>query len=279
MIDIQEKIKTGEDSDKQISNEELRRLFAESRSLFADEDVILNTSIRDLNLQLVYNFLERKDPKIVEDIKNGILKQETVFQNLDILTGENLTLAGNLLFSMNPQRYTRSFYIDCVYFDGEEVDTNRYKSKERIEGPFSEIYKHAMLFLKASLPHYQVGDNFNIPGKLEIPEEALSEIIINTLVHRDYYIQSSIKIFLFTNRLEIRSPGKLPNSLTVEKMKSGISIHRNPVLNSHVQYILPYSGLGSGIKRALKAYSEIEFINDTEKEEFTCVFKRGMRRG
>jgi ATP-dependent DNA helicase RecG len=206
------------------------------------------------------------------DIEERISKGEDSFT--DILSGENLTLAGNLLFSINPQRFSRSFYIDCVYFDGDEVHSNRYKSKERIEGPFPELYKYAMLFLRASLPHYQKGQNFNTPGKLEIPEEALSEIIINALVHRDYYIQSSIKIFLFKNRLEIRSPGKLPNSFTVEKMKSGISIHRNPILNSHVQYILPYSGLGSGIRRALNSYPDIEFINDTEKEEFTCIFKR-----
>jgi predicted HTH transcriptional regulator len=93
-------------------------------------------------------------------------------------------------------------------------------------------------------------------------------------VHRDYYINSSIKVFLFNDRLEIRSPGKLPNSLNVAKMISGISIHRNPILNSLSQYILPYSGLGSGIRRALNFHPHLSFINDIEKEEFICSFKR-----
>lgn len=97
------------------------------------------------------------------------------------------------LFAINPQRFSKSFYMDCVYFDGNEVNTNRFKFKERVDGPFTEMYRHALLFLKASLPHYQEGNDFNTPGKLEIPEQALSEVIINALVHRDYYIQSSLK--------------------------------------------------------------------------------------
>jgi hypothetical protein len=60
-------------------------------------------------------------------------------------------------------------------------------------------------------------------------------------------------------------------------MISGISIHRNPILNSLSQYILPYSGLGSGIRRALNFHPYLSFINDIEKEEFICSFKRSNK--
>ena len=99
-------------------------------------------------------------------------------------------------------------------------------------------------------------------------------MIVNALIHRDYFITSTIKIFIFPDRIEIISPGKLPNSLTVDKMKSGIAIPRNPVLQSLAQYVLPYKGLGSGIVRALSYYPSIEFTNDTTLDRFTAIIKR-----
>ncbi|MBE7411782.1 MAG: putative DNA binding domain-containing protein [Leptospiraceae bacterium] len=265
--------KSGSDK-KKISQEELRRLFAESKNLYADEEILLKTDISDLNLQLFYQFLEKKDSQVFTELKSGRLTIETILKNLDLIDDGHLTLAGNLLFGLQPQKFSKSFYIDCVYFDGNDVSVNRFITKERIEGSFSDLFKQSIHFLKSTLKRFQDSENFNTIGRLEIPEETLSELIINAMVHRDYYINSSVKIFLFLDRLEIRSPGKLPNSLTIEKMKSGISIHRNPILNSLSQYILPYSGLGSGIKRALSYFPHIEFINDVSKEEFTCILKR-----
>ena len=116
--------------------------------------------------------------------------------------------------------------------------------------------------------------DFNSTGKLEIDENILTESIVNALMHRDYYINSSIKIFMFKNRIEFISPGKLTNSLTVEKIKNGIAIHRNPILNSIAKNILPYSGYGSGIIRILKLDPTVQFINDTLKEEFKVIVKR-----
>ncbi|MBA4057328.1 MAG: ATP-dependent DNA helicase, partial [Marivirga sp.] len=98
--------------------------------------------------------------------------------------------------------------------------------------------------------------------------------IVNSLIHRDYFIKSSIKVFIFDNRIEIISPGKLPNSLTIDKIKSGTSISRNPILFSNARYLLPYIGVGSGIPRALNSYPNIDLINDTEREIFTAIIHR-----
>ena len=100
------------------------------------------------------------------------------------------------------------------------------------------------------------------------------EVLVNALLHRNYFINATIKVFIFEHRVEIRSPGKLPNSLSIPEIRSELSIHRNPILSSLGQYILPCSGLGSGIQRVERFYPRTEWVNDQEKEEFCGTFQR-----
>ncbi len=265
--------KSGADK-KIISDEELRRLFAESKRLYADEDIVTGSDISDLNSEQFYSFLEKDDSKIYEELKQGRLSLSSVLENRELLRNEQLTLAGNLIFGMNPQKYNSSFYIDCVYFDGDDVSVDKFISKKTLKGSFEKLFNDSLAFVVSNLKKKQVDDGFNTEGELEIDERVLTELIVNALVHRDYYINSSIKIFMFHNRIEIISPGKLTNSLTVAKIKSGISIHRNPILNSICKTVLPYSGYGSGIRRAIRINPTIEFINDIDKEELKCIISR-----
>jgi len=97
-----------------------------------------------------------------------------------------------------------------------------------------------------------LGEESKRQFKAEIPESVFEELLVNALVHRDYLVNATIRIFIFDNRIEIISPGHLPNNLTVEKIRAGNSNIRNPILVSYVaKGLLPYHGLGSGIKRAL----------------------------
>ncbi len=268
-------IKSSSDK-KKISQDELRRLFAHSKRLYADEEIVNGTTVSDLDISLFYKFLEKDNISVFEDLKSDKLELSKVLGNLELLRENQLTLAGNLIFGLYPQKFNKSFYIDCCYFDGDDIFVDKYISKKTIDGNFLTMFNNSLDFLKSSLKSLQVEADFNSQSTLEIDERVLTELIVNALVHRDYYINSSIKIFIFHNRVEIISPGKLTNSLTVEKIKSGISIHRNPILNSICKNVLPYSGYGSGIKRALSIDPNIEFINDTEKEEFKCIIKRQL---
>jgi len=266
-------IKSGADK-KKISHEELRRLFAESKRIYADEEVISDSSINDINTELFYKFLQKDNPKILEDLQSGRLNLQTILNNYNLMKEDKLTLAGNLLFGINIKKFTPSFYIDCCHYIGDNISSNNYMSEKRLYGTFEYLFENSLGFLTSSLRSIQIENDFNSNGKLEIDEIILTELIINALVHRDYYIQSSIKIFIFDDRVEIINPGKLTNSLTVEKIKNGISIHRNPILDSIAKSILPYSGRGSGIKRALNIDPNIKLINDIEKEEFKAVILR-----
>lgn len=121
----------------------------------------------------------------------------------------------------------------------------------------------------------QAGRGVNEPGKSEIPESAFDELIVNAIVHRDYLVSPPIRIFIFDNRIEIISPGHLPNNLTVEKIRVGNSNIRNPILVSYVaKGLLPYHGLGSGIKRALSEWERIDFKDDHDGCLFTTTVHR-----
>ncbi|MCR6546439.1 ATP-binding protein [Dehalobacterium formicoaceticum] len=119
---------------------------------------------------------------------------------------------------------------------------------------------------------------------MEIPAIALEEALINAIVHRNYFVQSNIRIFVFDNRVEIISPGCLPNTLNVEAIKTGIHIARNPILLSHIKDIkdVPYRGTGMGITRIIRSCKEqgiqVDFFNEVDKNQFKVVFWREQQR-
>ena len=98
-------------------------------------------------------------------------------------------------------------------------------------------------------------------GVPEIPQLVFEELLVNALIHRDYFVSAVIRIFIFDDRIEIISPGHLPDNLTIEKIRTGNSNIRNPILASFVaKKMLSYRGFGSGIRRSLEKWSDIDFF-------------------
>jgi ATP-dependent DNA helicase RecG len=131
-----------------------------------------------------------------------------------------------------------------------------------------------MSFVLGNIRHVQKDQGINAPGEPEIPRIVFEELIANALIHRDYFVSAPVRIFVFQDRVEIISPGQLPNNLTIENIKRGNSNIRNPILASFATKIVPYRGLGSGIIRSLKAYSDIEFEDDHDGNQFKVIIKR-----
>ena len=75
----------------------------------------------------------------------------------------------------------------------------------------------------------------------------------------------------FADRIEIISPEHLPNNLTVGNIKAGNSVCRNPIIASFASNLLLYSGIGTGIRRALKMHPSIEFIDDRNGNLFKVI--------
>ena len=192
---------------------------------------------------------------------------------MNLAKEDRLNLAGLLLFGKNPQKFKPQFNIKAVRFVGKQETADEYLDSEDIEGKLSEQYVLGMSFIKRNLRKEQKTKSRNTVGELKINEGVFEELLVNALIHRNYFIDSPIRLFIFDDRIEIISPGTLPNNLTIENIKYGVSNQRNPIISSFATKQrpplgLPYRGIGTGIKRALKLYPKIEFFNDTQNNLF-----------
>ncbi len=232
------------------------------------------TSIQDLDMGEFNRFFKNKRNR---DFHETGLDLQTVLTNLNLFADGHLTLAGALFFAVYPQRYYPMFTVQALRVKGTDTTHREFLDKKYFNGNMRNLLEQSLMFLKAHLRNIQNRETFNTPGALEVPESALEEAIVNALIHRDYYISAPVKLMIYDNRVEIINPGKLSNALTVEKIKSGLSIARNPILHSIAPFVLEYSGFGTGIERIVSLCPSVEFINDVEAEWFACVIPRPAR--
>ena len=189
--------------------------------------------------------------------------------------GRNLNLAGVLMFAEKPEWIVPQFVVKAIRYPGNKVHVSDYLDTEDFSGPLQKIFEDSLAFIMRNLRKLQAGRGVNAPGIPEIPETVFEELLVNALVHRDYLVSAPIRLFIFDNRIEIISPGHLPDNLTVEKIRIGNSNIRNPILVSFVaKGLLPYHGLGSGITRALEVWPDIDFADDHEGCLFTATIHR-----
>jgi ATP-dependent DNA helicase RecG len=268
-------IKSGADK-RILSSEELLRMATNRPSILYEELPIQGTNAEhDLSKDRLYLYFEKVyKESLVEFLEKNSLNLPTLLQNLGLIESGSLNLVGLLFFAKNTQRYRPSYLIKSVHINGLEIYENNYVSSEDSSGTIDQQFKEAYLFIKSNLLKKQVTETFNSIGQIEISEIAIEETLVNALVHRDYSIMDTIKVLIFSNRVEIINPGYLINHLTIEKIKFGTAIARNPILLSYASKLLPYRGLGSGILRILKEHPNTEFFNDRESGQFKVVMYR-----
>lgn len=264
-------IKSGADKRKVTSPEELQRLFQTSRKIYADEILIEESSINDLNKEKFEEYFQKTFNQDLSEIK---IPLDRLLENLQLARKGKLNQAGLLIFGKKPEKYRPVFIIKAVSFFGNFIGGKDYRDSEDIEGNLEYQFRAGMNFLLRNLHKTQQGQDFNTLGILEVSQKALEELLQNAIIHRDYFKNASIRLLIFDNRIEIVNPGCLPNGLTIENIKFGNSAIRNPIIASFAAKMLPYRGLGSGIIRALSEQPNIEFVNDVDGEQFSVIIPR-----
>ncbi|MBN1961536.1 MAG: putative DNA binding domain-containing protein [Deltaproteobacteria bacterium] len=264
-------VKSGADKRKVTAREEIQRMFQSLGLVYADEVPIADTSPADIDVEHFRAFFEKQYNEPLDTTPESLKR---TLENIGLAKDGVLNLASVLLFGRNPQRYRPVFVVKAVSFVGNEPTGNKYRDSEDIEGCLKNLHTHTMSFLTRNLRHVQGNKGVNTQGDLEVQPQALEELVVNMLLHRDYFISTPWRVFIFDNRIELISPGCLPNNLSVEHIRYGVSNMRNPLIASFATKELPYRGIGTGIRRALAAAPELSLLSDHDRNVFIATIPR-----
>jgi len=264
-------VKSGSDKRKATSREEIQRMYQNANLIHGDEIPAAGLAVADLDPDYFWAFINKHFSESAENLEIDLPQ---LLRNMNLMKEGVLNVSGALLFAKNPSFRLPIFIVKAIAYPGTEIHEEKYIDSQDITGRISDMFYKSMSFVLGNIKHVQKNQGVNAPGEPEIPKIALEELIANALIHRDYFVSAPVRIFVFKDRVEIISPGHLPNNLTIENIKRGNSNIRNPILASYAAKILPYRGLGSGIIRALRAHPDIDFEDDRDGNLFKAVIKR-----
>ena len=203
-------------SKRKIKPEVLARLFqqrSQSGIIRFDEQAV---PLAEQNLLKKNLWNKFKTPLSPKNNNEFLLKLKLLTQDED----NNIvpTVSGILMASKSPEIFLPNAFIQCISYNGTERNGAYQVDAKDIYGPLDEQIIGAYKFVKNNM---KVGAIKN-PARVEIPQyslQAVFEAIVNAVAHRDYSIQGSkIRLQMFSNRLEIFSPGSIPNTMTIDSL-------------------------------------------------------------
>ena len=251
-------IRVGSQS-REPTPEELGRLFQQRGSFRAELRPVSGATLADLDMRRLSNYFAHVREQDAPDINDESAWKNLLF-NTEIMVEDGITVSGVLLFGKTPNRFLPQAGIDAVAYPGVEKD---YAARERaaLRGAMAPLLNIAGEVVEAGLVEQAmafVQRNTSIGGLLKeggvrrenrpaYPVEAVREAIVNALVHRDYLLSSTdIELSIYEDRLEITSPGRLPNGITPTRMLTGCRAARNQLLKDIMRDYgyLEHSGMG-----------------------------------
>lgn len=245
-----------------------------------DESVCGKATLNDIDEKKVRWFLQiakaqRKYPLPVDTpVRN-------LFIHLNLLDNKKPTNAGILLFGKNPSGFLLQAKIKCIQFSGTQVEKPFSSYQIYDENLFEQIDKAVSFVLDAiRFPVIQQEHTAQVKREHEIPVFAVQEAIVNAVAHRDYNNTAAVQVMVFVDRVEICNPGKLTDSLTIEKLKNIHSSYPTNPLIAQPLYLADYiQQAGSGTMEMIKqcrekGLPEPEFISD--RYEFRTILARDI---
>lgn len=226
------------------SNSELAKdmVFQAAHSFFYDEQPLPRLDLTDLDLDAVSRYLDDINQVDLDDDVVRLLRAWRMYD------GSHPTVGGLLLFGRRPQAELESSRVVVGALAGGDIGDD-FVDRKDLHGPLLHVITQIETFLQLHLrtAHQIVG--FEKEKREEIPMAALREAVVNALVHRDYTIPGPTRIFVLADRVEVRSPGRPPNSVDAEAMRAGVHVTRNPHIYSRVVEAGLATRAGTGIRR------------------------------
>ncbi len=249
---------------REATPEELARLFQQRGTLRAELRPVSGAALADFDLRRLRNYFGGVRQQHVPDDADEA-GWRTLLVNTEIMTDEGVTVGGILLFGTSPNRFLPHAGIDAVAFPGEVKD---YAARERttIRGPMTPLLdqskaivenglvEQALEFVRRNTPVKTAMEGGRRIDSPTYPQEVLREAIVNALIHREYLLSSTdIELAVYSNRLEVISPGRLPNGITPERMRAGTRAARNQLLKDVMRDYGYLEHMGMGIPRKIIA--------------------------
>ena len=262
-------------TNRTASQAELLRLFQAAGVFHFDATPVQATSIKDLNLFKIDNYFNRYGIEFSHEAEQDKI---ILLQNSDILTEQGeVTVGGMLIFGLTGGRHLPQSGIAFAHFSGNEIASDLV-DKQTITGTLDYQIDTGLAIIKNNWlrPSIIVGAK-RVDTNFIYADKVFRELLTNACVHRNYAIRGSqIRVFMFDDRLEFRSPGRLPNTITVEKLKVGVCYAVNPILVKFMENLRYIDRLGRGLpmvyREAVKQQRSVEFKE--VGEEFWVVLAR-----
>jgi len=252
---------------REASPEELERLFQQRGRFRVETRPVSGSSIGELDLRRVVQYFEKvrkQETPALEDQRGW----QTLLVNTEILCEHQdlfpCTVAGLLLFGRNPNRFVPQAGIDAAAYPGPEKVYNAIE-RQAMRGPFvgfftpdradiveAGLVEQALAFIRRNTKTNAALEEGRRVEKADYPEHALREGIVNALVHRDYLLSATtIELSIYSDRLEIISPGRLPNGITPARMKAGCRSARNQLITDVMRDYGYLEHMGMGVPRQI----------------------------
>lgn len=228
---------------------QLLRLFQASQQLSYDENPVVDAELSDIDLSALESHLrEAGREELLEDT-------DRVLRNWRLYDGNHPTIAGIVLFGRHPQEHLPHAHVVAVRFQGTS-SSGESLDRVQIEGQAHEMIHDVARFLRVNLPISHEVEDFNRESHVGLPETALREAVVNAVAHRDYTVQGPVRVFVFDDRVEVRTPGRPPNGVDAEAMRMGVHIPRNPYIYARLYESGLVTGAGTGIPRLSREVRE-----------------------
>ncbi len=245
-------------TNRSATKEELSRLFQQAGLVHFDLSPVEGTSQRDFDDNRLADYW--KTYYHINYFQLEKEEQKKILVNSDTLIpfehGYAASVGGLLIFGRDPQRRLPHASIKTAVFKGTEI-TDDLIDKKEIKGNLPELIENTVSLIKLFLPLSSVVNGMKREEKRLVPDKVLREVIVNAVCHRDYSISNRFTtVYMFSNRIEITSPGRLGNTLTLDKIKTGNSEARNHFLLKFLDNMRYIDGLGRGVPMMIRAMKE-----------------------
>lgn len=257
----------------------INELQQQSRGISFDVLPVYNATLTDLDLQSIEAFLKaRKNGARTKKVTNDLLR------SYHLITEEHSksypTVAGILLFGKKPQQFLPQAFTICTQFSGH-IGREGIIATRDCEGTLFSQFESAYEWLWDTLSKSSTFKGLKRKDALEIPEEAIREALLNSLLHRNWRIQGPNRIGVYPTRIEFFSPGVFPGPLRIGQLELGMTHSRNHAITKIFREAGYIESLGSGFPTIFNTFRKagLEKPQVMEGVEFVkCILPRSRLR-